>query len=421
MSRFLTISLFGACSFLIAPLRAQHWVNPDFETHRLDLRDLGYPEINQIPANSSAVTSLRSTAQGRIYGGTMGDEAYLFLYDPKINKVRHLGKLPGAEGIHHALVEDREGLLYIGTGKNIFAELEFTKKTHPGSMGAATSLWADVQRPYASYPGGHLFRYDPRTGDQRVLYPGDPAPVENLGVAVPKNGIYALEIDAGANAIYGVTYPDGRFFSYDISNRRFKDLGEIDSEVFFHGPEREWRSLPRALAVGQDGRVYTSGKDGFLTYYDPKDGGLHLTTARVPGEYYPVQAYSGHPVVEAFAQSPEGLIYGASSDGFVFSFEPRTQKLINLGKPRVSRRIRALALSHVTLYMIAGERIEPCRLFTYDLKGGGFDDLGVLAVDRSPYFSWRGHQFDSMAAGPTGTIYIGESERRSHLFLYLPP
>ena len=46
--------------------------------------------------------------------------------------------------------------------------------------------------------------------------------------------------------------------------------------------------------------------------------------------------------------------------------------------------------------------------------------LGVIAVDRSPYYSWRGYQFDSMATGTDGTVYIGESERRSHLFLYLP-
>jgi hypothetical protein len=44
----------------------------------------------------------------------------------------------------------------------------------------------------------------------------------------------------------------------------------------------------------------------------------------------------------------------------------------------------------------------------------------VIAVDRSPYYSWRGYQFDSMATGTDGTVYIGESERRSHLFLYLP-
>jgi hypothetical protein len=70
--------------------------------------------------------------------------------------------------------------------------------------------------------------------------------------------------------------------------------------------------------------------------------------------------------------------------------------------------------------MVAGERIEPCRLFAFDPQGGGFQDLGILAVDRSPYYSWRGYQFDTMVTGADGAVYIGESERRAHLFLYLP-
>jgi outer membrane protein assembly factor BamB len=406
-------------SLPLLPLAAQHWVNPDFPTHRLDLRDLGYPEINQIPANSSAITSLSTGASGRIYGGTSGDEAYLFFYDPAINKVRHLGKFSGEEGIHHSLVVDRDGFIYAGTGKNIFREVEFSKKVKPGSGGAAATLWEDVKRPYNAYAGGHLYRYDPRAEGRQVLFPTDRCPAEDLGVPVPHDGIYALAIDQAANIIYGISYPNGRLFAYKIADKQFNDLGEIDSEIFYHGPEREWRSLPRALMADR-GRVYTSGKDGYLVYLDMFKPGLHSTGQRIPGEYYPVQAYTGHPVVEAFTKAADGIIYGASSDGFLFSFNPEDGKLLNLGKPRVSRRVRALTISGGRVYIIAGERTEPCRLFSYDPGGAGFQDLGMLAVDRSPYYSWRGQQFDSMASGADGTVYIGESERRSHLFLYLP-
>jgi len=405
---------------LVLATGAQHWVNPEFETHRLDLRDLGYPEVNQIPANSSAITSLLAASNGKIYGGTSGEEAYLFLYDSAINKVRHLGKLAGQEGIHHALVEGADGMLYIGTGKNVFREVELSRTPKPGSNGVGATLWDDVKRPYSGYAGGHLFRFDPRTGDAQVLFPQDRCPAEDLGIPVAGNGIYALEIDAEAGVVYGITYPDGRLFAHDIAQKKSRDLGEIEAGVFFHGPERDWRSLPRALVMGDAHRVYTSGKDGYLVYYDPKDGQIHSTGLRIPGEYYPVQAYTGHPVVEAFVKGPKGLIYGASCDGFLFSFEPEKRRVVNLGKPRVSRRVRALAVSRGRVYLVAGERIEPCRLFSYDPAGGGFRDLGVLAVDRSPYYSWRGYQFDSMATGPDGTVYIGESERRSHLFLYLP-
>ena len=38
-------------------LSAQQWVNPHFDTHRLDYRDLGYPTQNLIPADNSRITA----------------------------------------------------------------------------------------------------------------------------------------------------------------------------------------------------------------------------------------------------------------------------------------------------------------------------------------------------------------------------
>jgi len=416
-----TTRICAATLLLAALAAAQHWVNPDFECHRLDLRDLGYPEVNQIPANSSAITSLVAAASGKIYGGTSGQQAYLFLYDPSINKVRHLGKIAGEQGVYHALVEDARGALYLGTGLDVSRPLELTRNIPNARDSISDALWADVKKPYKSYAGGRLYRYDPGVGDRQVLMPDDACPLEDLGIAVPNNGVYALAINPLHELVYGVSYPDGRLFEYRVREKKFRGLGEVDRQVVFHGPERDWRSLPRALVVGEMGRVYTSGEGGFLVYYDPGQDKLLSTGLKIPGEYYPVQAYTGHPVVECFVRDAQGLIYGGSSDGFLFSFDPAARKLINLGKPRVSRRLRGLTLGRDgRLYLIAGERFEPCRLFSFDPKGVGFRDLGILAVDRSPYYSWRGYQFDSMTTGPDGTVYLGESERRSHLFLYLP-
>ena len=380
-----TAPLCAAIFFLQGVARPQHWVNPDFETHRLDMRDLGYPEVNEIPANSSAITSLLAASNGRIYGGTSGEEAYLFFYDPAINKVRHLGKLPG-EGVHHALVEDANGLLYAGTGKDLFREVKLTRTPKPGSNGVGATLWEDVKRPYAGYPGGHLFRYDPHGGDRQVPFPQDRCPAEDLGIPVANNGIYALEIDAAVGMIYGISYPDGRLFAYDIEQKKARDLGEIDSEVFFHGPERDWRSLPRALVIGDAHRVYTSGKGGYLVYYDPADGQIHSTGLRLPGEYYPVQAYTGHPVAEAFVKTGKGLIYGASCDGFLFSFDPATGAFSRAGSTREGRAFHALApLNDGRLLLVGGQNANGSPIPTTEL----FDP----ATGRSHYQYDDGDQF----------------------------
>jgi hypothetical protein len=400
---------------------AQHWANPDFECHLLELRDLGYPQVNMIPANCSAITSLVTGPGGKIYGATSGDTAYLFMYDPTINKVRHLGKLAGHEGVFHSLVIDKEGFIYIGTGKNVLAPVEISNQIGTGDDAVDRSLWNDIKKQYKGYKGGHLLQYDAKKNDGKVYLPENGCPVKDLGVAIGGDGIYALTINAEKNIIYGLTYPNGHMFEYDIATKKFTDLGKTNEKIVFHGPERNWRTLPRALVCDDLGRVFTSGSKGMLHYYDPGKKAIVKTGIKIPGEYYPVQAYEGYPTVEYFVKDSNGLIYGATCDGFLFSFEADKMKLRNLGKPRMTRRIRALTIGrNGKVYMIAGQQLEPGRLFSYNPQDSSFRDLGLMAVDRSPYYSWRGDQFDCMTTGLDGVIYAGESDRRAHLFLYMP-
>lgn len=46
--------------------------------------------------------------------------------------------------------------------------------------------------------------------------------------------------------------------------------------------------------------------------------------------------------------------------------------------------------------------------------------LGMIDVNRRPYYSWQGYVFDSMVAAPDGTIYMGQAERRERLYLFYP-
>jgi hypothetical protein len=413
------------CALLIIKeqVLAQDWaIHYIKNLQRLDMRDLGYPLVNEIPENSSAITSLITTNDGMIYGGTSGDEAYLFVFDPSINKVRHLGKIKNQEGIHHSLVEDKDGYIYIGTGKDMLKEVNISK----GGLGEEyidVTLWRDIKENFKDYPGGHLYRYNPKESNAKIKLPDMECEVIDLGIPVKNNSIYTLNISPGGDEIYGITYPDGHLFMYQISHNVIKDLGEIDKRIVFHGPERYWRSLPRALICDDKGNVYTSSTDGEIIYYSPGSGKFVSTGSKIPGDYYPAKSFNDYAVVEYLGKSENGLIYGGSSDGYLFSFNPENRELINLGKPRVSRRLRALTIGkNGKVYIIGGElsKTKYCQLYCYDPFKGGFENLGVLIVDRSPYYYWRGHQFDCMTTGKEGTIYMGESERRSHLFLYIP-
>jgi len=411
-------------TFLFAnQLFAQDWVEQIMQNQqRVDLRDLGYPDVNEIPVNSSAITSLLTASDGVVYGCTSGEKAYLFMFDPKINKVRHLGKIPGHSGVHHSLVEDENGNIYIGSGKNMFEEFTLTKWGE-GDDKFDVTLWKDIKKHFSDYSGGHLYRYNPSESNAKVKLPNMNCELEDLGMPLANNSIYALTINPEGNEIYGLTYPDGHFFIYNITTNKTTDLGEIDSKKVYHGPERLWRTLSRALVCDDSGKIFFSGNKGMINYYDSEAGKLVSTKIEVPVDYYYIQFFQDYTAVEYFAKDKNGLIYGGTIDGYLFSFDSGKMELLNLGKVRESRRLRCLTVGNDgNVYLMAGEQSasRPCQFYMYNTKTHGFENLGMLAVDRSPYYYWRGQQFDCMTTGLDGTIYLGESERKSHLFLFFP-
>lgn len=423
-SRVLLVMSLAVLALGGAPVAyAQKWINPNFDAHRLDYRDLGYPDVNAIEADNSPITALVTAEGGMVYGATSGKTAsYLFLYDRAINKVRPLGHIEGAQGVHHALVQDSDGTLLIGGGLNMLAPVTLTQDFPGGFRAIEEQLWRDIAAPYEGYEGGRLYRYDPRTGDVGARLPGEPCPLKVLGVPVKGNTIYAVALDPAAGILYGVTYPDARFFVWDLKkNKTVVDLPLLTYKVYA-GPERHWRSVPRALHVAADGRVYTSGDDGRIVYYDPAEKKIIATSMQIPGEYHEAFNYYGYPVLEAWQAAPDGTLFGATTDGYLFRLNPGLDRLVNLGKPRLSRRVRGMTLGQDNrLYLICGEFEEPCKLFSYGVDGQeGFRDWGGLTVDRSPYYAKRAYSFDAMTTGIDGTIFMGESDRRACLYMFFP-
>ena len=423
MKRLLTFAIaFQLFNFSTSQLLfAQKCVNPHCDAQRLDFRDLGYPGATEIPADSSPITALIShCGNGKVYGATSGKASHLFVWDSRVNKVFPLGILPKSQGVHGCLVEGGDGLIYIGAGKNEHELLILSRKMPEGRRAIENQLWADIEARYAGYEGGHLYAYDPEKGDADVYLEGTPAKVVDLGVPLPGESIYAMAVNAERTVIYGLGYPHAELFSFDIEKRETRKLGKLMEMLSYPGPERSWRGVPRSLAVDASGLVWSSGDNGLLRYYDPGAGRFGETKMRVPGEYWETQACNAFPVVEQLYALGDGSLIGTSSDGFVFSAYPNVNRLINWGKPRVERRVRASAIGKDgRLYMIAGEKDNVCRLFSFRSDEGHLD-WGVLGVDRSPYYAKIAYQFDAMCIGADGTVFIGESDRRAKLFMFIP-
>ena len=405
-------------------VEAQQWVNPNYDAHRLDYRDLGYPKQNLLPADNSRITALLAHSNGLIYGATSGKtQSYLFLYSRYINKVRPLGKIADATGIYHCLLEGDEGRFYIGTGMNMLAPVKLTKDFPVEYEGIEKQLWKDICAPYQSFEGGHIYAYDPETGDVNRYTNESPCPLQDLGVPIEGHTIYAMTFNPGRTRIYGVTYPYAHFFVFDITSKQTRDLGEFLTKRVYHGPERHWRTVPRALYCDpSSGCVYTSGDNGWLLRYDPKTEKIEMTDMHLPGEYWESYKSWDYPVVECFETDTTGNVYAGTDDGHLVRLDFENEQVVVLGKPRIMRRMRAMKVGKDgNLYMITGEFERICKLHTYDLSSqNGFTELGVFAVDRSPYYSKRAYQFDAMAIGADGAVFCGESDRRGKLFIYTP-
>ena len=284
-------------------------------------------------------------------------------------------------------------------------------------------LWKDIQTHYAGYAGGHIYRYNPKKGDVVRYRIEDPCPVEDLGIPVPKNSIYAMTMNPEKTRIYGISYPDAHFFVFDIATKKTGDMGEFLGAKVYNGPERFWRTVPRALWCDRNtGNVYTSGDNGFIVRFNPKTNTFEKTRIRLPGEYWERLKSEDYPVVECFDTDSRGNLYAATNDGYLIRIDLAAEERVVLGKPRLMRRCRAMSVGlDDKIYMITGELDRICKLHTYDLSGKeGFSELGVLAVDRSPYYQHHGFSFDCMAIGTDGTVFCGENDRRGKLFLYIP-
>ncbi len=98
---------------------------------------------------------------------------------------------------------------------------------------------------------------------------------------------------------------------------------------------------------------------------------------------------------------------------------PTKLKVDNLGKPLLQYRITGLVRgSNGRLYGVGGDQDDRARLFSYNPENGAYEILGFVDVNRRPYYTWQAHVIQAMAVGLDGTIYIGQSERISKLYLF---
>lgn len=337
----------------------------------LALRELGnYGVAPPIPDGESAVTALAPGAgRKKIYGATSGRRSHLFYYDPS----------PAAE---HAV---DIGLLGEDAGCRILA------------ADAAGVLHGLVN------PGGRVFRYDPR-GEFSVIWKYEVGPIELSGTALGE--------DAAAGAVdpsTGMTYAVGReseaLFAVDPDSGAVRRLARV-----------EGAGKSNALVLDGRGRIFGSGKNGHLFRYDISSGTLETLALQLPSP----KGMEFLNQLDSAISDGAGTIFAGTTLGTIFRLETASLKITGYGRPLSDHRIRALALGKDgVVYGAAGTAGRNSHLFRLDPRTGEVKDLGLPMVHFPK--NWVCYDISALAAGPNGEIYIGESERISHLFIYYPP
>jgi hypothetical protein len=349
---------------------------------RIDARDLGYPPMDVIPDGESGITSLTVAPNGYLYGATSGSRAHLFVLIPLHGYVQPLGVIPGATSVAHAVAVSVSGDVYIGTS-----------------------------------PDGHLLKYSPHDEDDQQIQIDKALPTTDLGQAIPGESIFALTIGSDANALYGLTAPNTHFFAYSIASGKFTDFGVVAKTVPAGEKFQKDKMMSRMLVVDRQGDVFASGENGSFFKFDPKTQKLEKLFIQAPA----VPGREPWTQVDAFLLDPTGVIYGGTSDGYLFRLDPERLTVTNLGKPLNQYRIDGLVRGPSgRIYGVGGDKDEMARLFSYDPSTGAYDVLGFVDVNRRPYYSWQAYVVGAMASDRNGTIYIGGDERVSKLYLFYP-
>jgi len=374
-------------------IRADYEKSAFVQEGHFEVRSLGPKEfVRPIPAGESAITALMSHSSGHVYGGTGGARPHLFYYNPApdADSVADVGAVLEEPGCVAALAERAdESVLGVVNADGGAARLFVYRP------------WQVLLREKDFTGMGVREMFDLPAEDQLFFSTIDPChsagTVEILKTALPER-------------ICDLAHLEGTWYF----------LGEKSGTVYCAG-----EALDDVRAVGRldpngnfsprfglhDGRLYGAGLYGKIL--EVTEQGLAATGACAP-------SLKGLELYNRVCRwcSFDGKLYGATIDGLLFSFQPEDGRVRCLGKPTQQCFPKGMAHANGCLYVLMGGEDDCAHLAVYEPDSGDLRDLGCpLAHSERP---WNGYVFECMCRGRNGTLFLGEADRISHLFLYYP-
>jgi len=377
---------------------------------------------------------ISSASDGKIYyvlcSQLMDVAGQMFVLDPKSGKTEFLGDLSEicgekdmkvvAQGKSHVNFVESNGKLYFATHLGYYSIINGMEKT-----GLPTG-------EYKAYRGGHLLAYDMKTKK-----------FEDLGIGPNKEGIITMNMDTQRGLIYGLSWPTGILFRYDVARKEMKDLGPFTGKGE-DGIGKDFRVVCRSITINSDnGTVYMTNAEGQIKCL--KLGQDVVET--VEGEDMRKDYFGTYDIFtsgsmaynwrQVFWYAPGKKVYGVhGNSGYLFRFDPAIPRIEVLERlTSIPSKLTGmgdqfsygylgfkLGPDGRTIYYLTGgpiyvdgkrvlgatstakgeaKGLEDLHLITYDIPTGKYLDNGaVFYPDGS-----RPLYVNSIAIGDDGTVY----------------
>ncbi len=375
-------------------IRADYEKSAFVSEGHFEVRSLGAKEfVRPIPENECGITALLCHSSGHIYGGTSGEKAHLFYYNPA----------PDADACADA------GIVWDGKAE-ITALLELANGSvlgvvNPADSGAKLFLYRPCQvllkeKDFTGMGVREIF--DLPAEDQLFFSTIDPChsagEIEILPLEFPEHLGDMLPVTGGGFCAAGAK--SGKIYFADDALKNYSVSGQLDPNGNF------------SLKLGSvNGRIYGCGLYGKI--FEVTAGGL-LDTGCTAASLKGLELYNR---VTAWC-ALEGVLYGGTADGLIFRFDPENNEVTTFGKPAAQSMVCGMAATGGKIYCIIGREDDCAHLTVYDPVKGSLRDLGCpLAHSERP---WNGYVFASMCRGGNGQLFLGEFDRISQLFIYYP-
>ncbi len=380
------------CGLIVMPLYAQ--VKKSYKQgETVEVRVI--PHVNRFKEDNHWV-SILAASNGKVYFAltSHGGSAGLYEYEPLTDSVHHVAQMDDAtrqytphlephSKIHAQIREDNNGNIWFGS-----------------DMG--THFYCQKWDVPDGYPGGHLFIYNP---DRKCL--------KDLGVPFPRGSIRVLEMDRERGKLYIVTFPDGRFYTYDMNTGKSSFKGRVNNND----------AVARAMVIDEEGNIYGSYNPYGIFKYSPEQDRLTDLPVTIP--HLPPWCDKGHYRREhvwrkACWHPDEKVFYGLDEgSAILFRFDPANNEMEDLGRLSISELYDARFVPSTSYafcwhpglekFIYAAPRsswgngYNARHLVTFDTETG-------IKTDHGPMHDPKNNAFpiytEGMSVGPDGTIYL---------------